>query len=110
MGEKLNSENFNSGLLVDDELIGGVTQDPKDPEKYIAYVLRHVTGEYLGYQAGLDRDEALHLLNQVERAWKFESTSACQGCGKQDAGTCNGQKCAIKKSQRRQDTKSSVCC
>jgi hypothetical protein len=104
MGALLNSENFLTGLLVDEELLGGVSQDPQTPGRYIAYVLRHTTGEYLGYVPNLLQEEALALLNRVERSWVFESTSACGGCDKKGSGKCDGNQCAIKKAKRKAQT------
>lgn len=110
MAALLTPENFLSGLLVDDELLGGVSQDPQAPGKYIAYVLRHTTGEYLGYVPNLIQEEALALLNRVERPWAFESTSACGGCEKKGSGKCDGNQCAIKKATRRAAATPQECC
>ncbi len=97
----LTPENYAAGLLVDEELLGGVSKDPQVPGRYLAYVLRHTTGEYLGYVPNLLQEEALALINRVERAWAFESTSACGGCGKKGEGKCDGNQCAIKRATRR---------
>lgn len=99
--ELLTPENFSQGMLVDEELLGGVAQDGENPGRFIAYVLRHTTGEYLGYVQNLDQTEALALINRVERPWAFESTSACGGCSKKGEGKCDGNQCAIKKATRR---------
>lgn len=97
----LTPENFAQGMLVDEELLGGVAADVENPGRYIAYVLRHTTGEYLGYVQNLEQPEALTLINRVERSWAFESTSACGGCNKKGEGKCDGNQCAIKKATRR---------
>lgn len=91
----LTRDNFGKGFLIDEELMGGITEDPSQPNPYTAFVLRHTTGEYLGYQAFPTLDEALGVLNAVQRAWTFERTSGCGNdqCGK--AGKCSGTGCKI---------------
>ncbi len=91
---KLTSENYQKGFLLDEELMGGVTSQPEQGSEFVAYVLRHTTGEYLGYQPCAQLDEALALINQVKRDWKFESTSQCGsgkcgGCSKKGTSSCS---------------------
>jgi uncharacterized membrane protein YgcG len=83
----LTAENYSKGFLVDDELLGGVTQHPEQPGTYVAFVLRHTTGEYLGYQPFTDLEEALAVINRVKRSWTYEKTG---GCGGQGGGGCDG--------------------
>jgi hypothetical protein len=93
----LTPENYSKGFLVDEELMGGVTANPDQPGNFVAFVLRHTTGEYLGYQPFSDLDEALATLNRVSRPWTFEMTSGCGGgnCGN---GACGKGACGSKKS------------
>jgi hypothetical protein len=87
----LNTENYTQGFLVDEELMAGVTQHPEQPDTYVAFVLQHTTGEYLGYQPFTGLDSALQAINQIQRSWQFEKVGGCGGCGKE--GSCNGGKC-----------------
>lgn len=79
----LTSNNYTQGFLIDQELMGGVSEDPEKPGTYTAYVLNHVTSQYLGYETGLTLDAALELINQVKREWGYERAEACRGehCG-----------------------------
>lgn len=88
----LTPENYNQGFLVDEELMAGVTENPDQPSVYLAYVLRHTTGEYLGQQACGSLEEALALINRIPRTWEFERTQGCDG-GKCAAGKCKGEGC-----------------
>ena len=88
---QLSTENYTQGFLVDEELMAGVTQDPNNPNTYVAFVLQHTTGEYLGYQPFSNLQEALNTLNQIPRSWAFEKVGGCGGCGKQ--GKCSGGGC-----------------
>ncbi len=87
MIQALTRENFKKGFLVDEELMGGVTE--LEAGNYLAFVLQHTSGEYLGQQLFTDLDQALAAIAQVQRAWKFESTHACGG------GKCSGKECPI---------------
>jgi hypothetical protein len=87
----LNSDNYKQGFLVDDECMAGVTQDPENSSNYVAYVLRHTTGEYLGYHPFTDLNSALSAINQIRRSWNFEQVGGCGGCGK--AGQCSKGGC-----------------
>lgn len=87
MIQALTRENFRKGFLVDEELMGGVTE--LEAGSYLAFVLQHTSGEYLGQQLFTDLDQALAAIAQVQRAWKFESTHACGG------GKCSGSACPI---------------
>ena len=78
----LNAENYKKGFLVDNDLVGGVSEHPERDGDYIAFILQHTTGEYLGYQSFKSLDEALAAINNVERDWVFEAASNCTGgCG-----------------------------
>lgn len=79
---QLTAENYNQGFLVDDDVVGGVAEHPEKPGQFVAFILQHETGEYLGYQPFDTLDEALAVINKVERPWIFEKASSCQGgCG-----------------------------
>ena len=87
----LNGENYSQGFLVDDELMAGITTDPNqtDPNApFVAFVLRHTTGEYIGYQTFPTLQPALDTLNRIPRNWTFEQVGGCGGnCGS-EGGTC----------------------
>jgi len=87
----LTLENYSKGFLMDEELMGGITESPEAPGTFVAFVLRHTTGEYLGYQSFTDLNEALATLNRVERPWMYEKTNGCGGCG--EGGGCAGGQC-----------------
>ncbi|MCM2323388.1 MAG: hypothetical protein NDJ90_09015 [Oligoflexia bacterium] len=94
---ELTVENYTQGFLVDEELLGGVTPHPEEEGKFVAFVLNHHTGEYLAYQSFATIGEALEILSQVQRPWKFEKISGCGGscggsggCGGKSTGGCGG--------------------
>ena len=89
----LTLENYSQGFLIDEELMGGVTGHPELKEQFLAFVLRHTTGEYLGYNAYKNLGEALQAINGVQRAWSYEKTKNCGGsgkCGVAGAACANG--------------------
>lgn len=94
---KLTRENFSKGFLIDEECMAGVTEevDPTTKSRiYSAFVMNHVSGEYLGFQRFSEIDAALTQLNSIPRAWVYESTSGCGGerCGE---GKCKGEACRL---------------
>lgn len=94
----LTAENYTKGFLVDEELMGGVTTSPEQPgvpSVYVAYVLNHLTGEYLGYQGFPELEQALAAIQSVKRSWIFESVSGC-GAGKCAGGNCKVGGCGKK--------------
>ncbi len=95
--EQLTTENYSKGFLIDEDLMGGITPHPDQPGVFVAFVLRHTTGEYLGYQPFSDLASALRVLNQIQRPWTFEKISGCGGnCGKEGGcskGQCGKQAC-----------------
>ena len=91
----LTSENYSKGFLIDEELMGGVTQKPDEPETFVAFVLRHTTGEYLGYQPFTTLDAALGAINSVQRDWVFDKVGGC-GNGNCGNGSCKGGGCGLK--------------
>lgn len=82
----LSAENYAKGFLIDEELMGGVSEIAEGG--FLAYVLRHTTGEYLGQQSFARLDEALGAINAVQRPWQYESASGCGG-GNCQAGPCS---------------------
>jgi len=88
----LTPENYSQGFLVDDELMAGVSLQPAQPAGkqagYLAFVLRHTTGEYLGYQFFEELELALEAINRIPRPWTYESASGCGG------GSCKGGACS----------------
>ena len=87
----LTLDNYRSGFLVDDELMGGVTANPNEPSTFIAFVLQHTTGEYLGYQPFQEVSLALQAINQIQRPWTFEKLGGCGGCS--EGGGCGNGQC-----------------
>ena len=88
----LNEDNYQKGFLIDEHLMGGVSRDEKAPGKFVAFILNHQDGNYLGHASCETLGEALHLLAQVKRDWKYESTSGCGG-GKCSTGACGTGEC-----------------
>ena len=93
----LTLENYKKGFLIDDEWMAGVTEHPEDPGTYVAFVLRHTTGEYLGYQPFQDIQIALNSINELPRQWTFEKMGGACGNGNCREGACAGGGCASKK-------------
>lgn len=83
----LTPENYARGFLVDEEWMAGVTEDPKSPGRFVAFVLSHETGEYVAYQPFEALADALEALNKVPRKWEFERAGGCGG------GSCGGGSC-----------------
>ena len=102
MSQGLTPENFSQGFLLDEELLGGVSelkQPEAGAEPYLAFVLRHTTGEYLGQQRFASLTDALDVLNRVQRPWRFERTKACGGVGPCNGGNCAAGGCGSKPGQ-----------
>lgn len=93
---RLTEENYRSGFLVDDEYLAGVSEDAERRGAFVAYVLCHTTGEYVGFERHGSLKPALERLNAIPRAWSFEGVGDCGGgcadgaCGK---GACGGGRC-----------------
>ncbi|MGZ3689392.1 MAG: hypothetical protein ACXVBW_13910 [Bdellovibrionota bacterium] len=110
MTTSITSENFRQGFLVDEELMAGVMEDPDHAGTFIAFVLRHTSGEYLGFQPFPTLEEAAGAINRIPRSWTFEKTSGgCGGgnCGK--AGGCKGGGCGLKKAQNANPEAEAAC-
>ena len=80
----LTHQNYQKGFLIDEELMAGVSFTGSS---YLAFVLCHTTGEYLGTQEFENLEPALATINAVQRSWKYESSSQCGG------GACNEGAC-----------------
>lgn len=91
----LTPENYDQGFLIDEELMGGVAQDPSIEGNFVAFVVSSLNGEYLGYQSFPKLAEALNSLNSVQRRWIFERSGGCGG-GKCEEGFCNQGQCQIR--------------
>jgi hypothetical protein len=76
---KLTKRNYEKGFLLDDEFMAGVSPDPSESECFLAFILNHLTGEYLFYQSYPNADMALSALRKIPRTWEFQPTSACGG-------------------------------
>lgn len=87
--------NFQKGFLVDEAWMAGVSQDPEQTESFVAFIIEHTTGEYVGAQRFSQLSEALDALNQLPRSWAFEKIGGCGSgaCGEGDCGTssCPGK-------------------
>lgn len=83
--------NYEKGFLMDESWMGGISKNPARPEEYIAFIMNHCDGEYVAYHECKTLDQALSLLNSVQREWKFEGSSSCGGCqsGKCNTGACH---------------------
>lgn len=99
--ELLNTDNYARGFLVDEDLMAGVSANPEKPGVYVAFVLSHATGEYVGYQPFEDLNLALQAINRIPRTWTYETMGGCGGCGKEgkcgEGGGCGGGQCQIGK-------------
>jgi hypothetical protein len=85
--EKLTSENYKKGFLMDEELMAGISEIPNSPGTFTAFVVKHTTGETLGVQQFTNVFEAIRTLNEIPRTWGFEAVSRCGG-GKCGTGAC----------------------
>lgn len=91
MEVKLTAQNFKNGFLIDEEWMGGVNEEPQG---FSAFIINHLSGEYLGYTLFDNADAAIQALNQIPRKWIYEATSGCGGdrCAE---GTCKGGGCKV---------------
>jgi hypothetical protein len=96
--EKFTLDNYSKGFLMDEELMGGVSEDREAPGTFNAFIVRHTTGETLGFQQFTNLFEAIRTLNSVERDWAFTPVSKC-GSGNCGNGNCGkgGGGCGKKK-------------
>jgi hypothetical protein len=87
---RLTPENYKKGMLVDSELMAGVSSAPADGGEYLAFILQHTTGEYLGAQNFATLEQALEAINRIPRDWVYEATGGCGANGVCDTGNCPG--------------------
>jgi hypothetical protein len=73
--QALTIDNYKAGFLIDDEVIGGVTEMAGGI--FAAYVSHYLTGETLEYKEFTEVQSALGFLNAQARNWIFEAV----GCG-----------------------------
>lgn len=85
----LSAQNYKKGLLIDDQVMGGVS--PLEGNRYLAFIISHETGEYLGAHEFDALEPALSALNRLPRNWVFEAATECGGCAK---GACESGKCS----------------
>lgn len=87
----LQSENYDKGMLIDDEWMAGIS---KESDGFSVFVVDHLEGTALFHQIYPTLDTALAAVNQIPRAWRFEATGGCSGdkCGE---GKCKGEGCKI---------------
>jgi hypothetical protein len=87
----LNPENFDRGLLVDDEWMAGIS---KENDEFLAYVVNHTEGSLVARESFKELPDALAALNRIPRTWHFEATGGCAGdrCGE---GKCKGEACRV---------------
>jgi hypothetical protein len=90
---RLTLQNYKKGMLVDPELMAGVAaaaEDSAEKGQFLAFVLNHQTGAYLGAQHFPTIEQALETINQIPRDWKYEATGGCGANGVCDTGNCPG--------------------
>lgn len=104
----LSAENFKKGFLVDDEMMGGITQNPENPAQYVGFVLSHLTGEYVAYQPFESLEAALEAMNRIPRQWAFEKVGGC-GNGNCGTGACKGGGCGKKTQTENKETAETGC-
>ena len=85
--EKLTVDNYKKGFLIDDEWMAGISESTEQPGNFIAYVVRHSTGETLGAHEYTNVFEAIRALNDIPRAWSYDAISKC-GSGNCGNGNC----------------------
>jgi len=95
----LTAENYKQGMLVDDELVGGITDDPEKAGAFVAFVIRSSTGEHIVYRSFDRLEDALEQMNRVRRPWIYEATVGCgeSGCGNNKDGGCKINGCGKKR-------------
>lgn len=90
---KLDKDNFQKGLLIDEELLAGVTPHPEKQDTFVAFIIRHETGEYLGYQDFSSLDDALATINKIDRSWMFQPLNPCSGHHHDSTGESTSHGC-----------------
>ena len=90
---RLTQDNYAKGFLIDDECMGGVSEDPNFQGNFLAYVVLPATGESIGSESFRTLEAALARINSIPREWKFESASGCGGGESCSPGGCGGERC-----------------
>ncbi len=93
---KLTAENYKSGILIDDQLMAGISDDPSQPGQFLAYVIDHQKGETLGSLSFANVFDAIRELKAIPREWEFTKVGGCGGCSGAsggEAGKCGGKRC-----------------
>jgi hypothetical protein len=85
--EKFTVDNFSKGFLMDEELMAGISEVKDAPGTFQAFVVRHTTGETLGFQKYSNVFEAIRMINEIPRPWEFQAVSKC-GTGDCGNGNC----------------------
>jgi hypothetical protein len=95
---QLTAENFHKGVLLDEELMAGVTAH-ESPGSFVAFVIHHGNAETLLYQVYSDVNEALFQIHALKRNWTFQPfSSGCKGgCKGKSSGSCDGKKACAQK-------------
>ena len=88
----LDEQNFKKGLLIDEQLMAGVTENAGE---FVAFVLCHETGEYLSYQSYPQLNLALNAIGSIPRAWVFEATGGCSGGKCEEGKSCSDGSCKL---------------
>ena len=106
--DKLTTDNFKKGFLIDEELMAGISENTEQGQSYTAYVVRHTTGETLGVKEFTDLFEAIRTLNSIPREWNYEAISKCGGgnCG---TGACKNGSCGKNKKSELSSCNSENC-
>ena len=92
---RLTAENYSQGFLVDDEFLGGVSENRSQGGGFVAFVMRHSTGETLAALTYPTLELALAALNAIPKDWVFDSTHGCGNgeCNAAENGKCPAGKC-----------------
>lgn len=107
--DKLTPENYSKGFLMDEELMGGLSESKDQPGTFHAFVVRHTTGETLGFQHFENLFEAIRTINDVERNWEFQAVSRC-GSGNCGSGKCGSGGCGKLKKDSTAESPSNESC
>lgn len=82
----LTEENYQTGVLMDEDVLGGVAQTENGT--FAAYVVRYATAETIAFEEFNDLSGALAYLATIDRQWVFRKVGCGGGCGGE--GGCGG--------------------
>ncbi len=94
MTERIHENNYQSGFLVSEEAMAGVSPDPLRDGRYSAYRLDVASGTYSHYLDDATLQRAIDFANQVLPEGEFESTRSCDGT-RCEPGKCRGEGCKL---------------